>query len=53
MFLNSQVFVNEWFAGGISTPFGGVGKSGFGREKGQEALYNYVRTKNIAIRLTL
>ncbi|WP_254443372.1 aldehyde dehydrogenase family protein [Ruegeria arenilitoris] len=28
-----QVFVNEWFAGGISTPFG-VGKSGFGREKG-------------------
>ncbi|MQY43861.1 aldehyde dehydrogenase family protein [Epibacterium sp. SM1969] len=46
-----QVFVNEWFAGGISTPFGGVGKSGFGREKGLEALYNYVRTKNIAISL--
>lgn len=48
-----QVFVNQWFAGGIGTPFGGVGKSGFGREKGQEALYNYVRTKNIAIRLKL
>jgi aldehyde dehydrogenase (NAD+) len=46
-----QVFVNEWFAGGIATPFGGVGKSGFGREKGVEALYNYVRTKNIAISL--
>ncbi|MGP7795655.1 aldehyde dehydrogenase family protein [Sphingomonas sp. CLY1604] len=46
-----QVFINEWFAGGISTPFGGVGKSGFGREKGIEALYNYVRTKNVAIRL--
>lgn len=46
-----QIFVNEWFAGGISTPFGGVGKSGFGREKGLEALYNYVRTKNIAIAL--
>ncbi|ATG45499.1 aldehyde dehydrogenase (plasmid) [Phaeobacter piscinae] len=46
-----QVFVNEWFAGGISTPFGGIGKSGFGREKGLEALYNYVRTKNIAISL--
>lgn len=46
-----QVFVNEWFAGGIATPFGGVGKSGFGREKGLEALYNYVRTKNIAISL--
>lgn len=46
-----QVFVNEWFAGGIATPFGGVGKSGYGREKGLEALYNYVRTKNIAISL--
>jgi aldehyde dehydrogenase (NAD+) len=46
-----QVFVNEWFAGGIATPFGGVGKSGYGREKGLEALYNYVRTKNVAISL--
>lgn len=44
-----QVFVNQWYAGGISTPFGGVAKSGYGREKGVEALYNYVRTKNIAI----
>ncbi|MEM5500410.1 aldehyde dehydrogenase family protein [Ahrensia kielensis] len=48
---SGQVFVNEWFAGGIATPFGGIGKSGFGREKGLEALYNYVRTKNIAISL--
>ncbi|MDF0750887.1 aldehyde dehydrogenase family protein [Marinobacter sp. 71-i] len=47
-----QVFVNEWFAGGIETPFGGNGLSGYGREKGQEALYNYVRTKNVAIRIT-
>lgn len=46
-----QVFVNEWYAGGIETPFGGVGLSGFGREKGQEALYSYVRTKNVAIRV--
>ena len=46
-----QVFINEWYAGGMSTPFGGIGKSGFGREKGVEALYNYVRTKNIAIKL--
>lgn len=46
-----QVFVNEWFAGGIETPFGGTKSSGFGREKGQEALYNYVRTKNVAIRV--
>ncbi|MEE4119460.1 MAG: aldehyde dehydrogenase family protein, partial [Paracoccaceae bacterium] len=45
-----QVFVNEWFAGGVETPFGGYGKSGYGREKGREALWNYVRTKNVAIR---
>lgn len=47
-----QVFVNEWFAGGIETPFGGNRLSGYGREKGQEALYSYVRTKNIAIRVS-
>ncbi|WP_108814327.1 aldehyde dehydrogenase family protein [Loktanella sp. Alg231-35] len=47
-----QVFVNEWFAGGVETPFGGFGKSGYGREKGREALWNYVQTKNIAIRLS-
>lgn len=47
-----QVFINEWFAGGIETPFGGVGLSGFGREKGQEAIYSYVQTRNIGIRLT-
>ena len=46
-----QVFVNEWFAGGVETPFGGYGKSGYGREKGREALMNYVQTKNVAIRL--
>lgn len=47
-----QVFINEWFAGGIETPFGGNRLSGYGREKGQEALYNYVRTKNVAIRVS-
>lgn len=46
-----QVFVNEWYAGGVETPFGGYGKSGYGREKGREALWNYVQTKNIAMRL--
>ncbi len=46
-----QVFVNDWFAGGVETPFGGYGKSGYGREKGREALLNYVQTKNVAIRI--
>jgi len=44
-----QIFVNEWFAGGVETPFGGYGKSGYGREKGREALWNYIQTKNVAI----
>ena len=46
-----QIFINEWYAGGVETPFGGYGKSGYGREKGREALMNYVQTKNIAIRM--
>lgn len=46
-----QIFVNEWYAGGVETPFGGFGKSGYGREKGREALLNYVQTKNIAIKV--
>lgn len=44
-----QIFVNQWFAGGVETPFGGYGKSGYGREKGREALMNYVQTKNVAM----
>ena len=46
-----QIFINEWFAGGVETPFGGYGKSGYGREKGREALWNYVQTKNIAMKI--
>lgn len=45
-----QVYVNEWWAGGIETPFGGTKRSGYGREKGQEALLGYVQTKNVGIR---
>jgi len=44
-----QVYINEWFAGGVETPFGGYGKSGFGREKGQEALSNFTQTKNVCL----
>jgi len=46
-----QVYVNEWWAGGVETPFGGTKRSGYGREKGQEALLGYVQTKNVGIRL--
>ena len=46
-----QIFINEWYAGGVETPFGGYKQSGYGREKGREALMNYVQTKNIGIRI--
>ena len=46
-----QVFVNNFGAGGgVELPFGGVKKSGFGREKGFEALDHFTTTKTVAIR---
>lgn len=48
---SGQVFVNTYGAGGgVELPFGGIGESGFGREKGFEALVSYTRTKTVAIR---
>jgi len=46
-----QVFVNEYFAGGVETPFGGYKLSGYGREKGIEALHHYTQLKCVTIRL--
>ncbi|WP_346891815.1 aldehyde dehydrogenase family protein [uncultured Roseibium sp.] len=46
-----QIFINEYFAGGIEVPFGGNKKSGFGREKGIEGLKSYCKTKSIAARI--
>ena len=46
-----QVFVNDYGAGGgVELPFGGVGKSGHGREKGFEALYGFSTLKTVAVR---
>lgn len=47
-----QIYVNGWFVGGVETPFGGVKQSGYGREKGQEALDGYVQTRNVGIRIS-
>ncbi|WP_322867629.1 aldehyde dehydrogenase family protein [Aquicoccus sp. G2-2] len=44
-----QVFINNYGAGGgVELPFGGVGKSGHGREKGFEALYGLTVLKTVA-----
>ncbi|MDP2738179.1 MAG: aldehyde dehydrogenase family protein [Pseudorhodobacter sp.] len=44
-----QVFINNYGAGGgVELPFGGVGKSGHGREKGFEALYGFSCLKTVA-----
>ncbi|MGI6127916.1 MAG: aldehyde dehydrogenase family protein, partial [Planifilum sp.] len=46
-----QVFINTYGAGGgVEMPFGGYGKSGFGREKGLEALLHFTQLKNVLIR---
>jgi aldehyde dehydrogenase (NAD+)/betaine-aldehyde dehydrogenase len=46
-----QVFINQFFAGGVETPFGGVKQSGFGREKGLDALKSYYRVKCVTARI--
>lgn len=47
-----QVYINEYFAGGIEVPFGGNKQSGFGREKGLEGLKSYCKVKSIAARIS-
>ncbi|MEM1366346.1 MAG: aldehyde dehydrogenase family protein [Pseudomonadota bacterium] len=46
-----QVFINNYGAGGgVELPFGGVKKSGHGREKGFEAMYGFTQTKTVAVK---
>jgi len=46
-----QVYINTYGAGGgVELPFGGYKKSGYGREKGLEALASYTQVKNVCIR---
>ena len=48
---SGQVFINNYgAAGGVELPFGGVKSSGYGREKGFEALYGFTTLKTVAIK---
>jgi aldehyde dehydrogenase (NAD+) len=48
---SGQVFVNNYGAGGgVELPFGGVKSSGYGREKGFEALLGFTTLKTVAIK---
>lgn len=46
-----QVFINSYGAGGgVETPFGGYKRSGYGREKGKDALLEYTQVKSVSVR---
>jgi len=48
---SGQVFINNFGAGGgVELPFGGVKRSGHGREKGFEALFHFSTLKTVAVR---
>ncbi len=48
---SGQVFINNYGAGGgVELPFGGVKSSGYGREKGFEALYVFSVMKTVVVK---
>jgi aldehyde dehydrogenase (NAD+) len=46
-----QVYINSWSTQSVQMPFGGHKQSGYGREKGIEALSHYSHVKSISVRL--
>ena len=46
-----HVYINTWLSPMIETPFGGYKQSGYGREKGREALHYYTQVKCVTLQL--
>jgi aldehyde dehydrogenase (NAD+) len=46
-----SVWINGWYMGGVQAPTGGTKESGIGRERGLIGVRNFLRVKNVAIRL--
>jgi aldehyde dehydrogenase (NAD+) len=47
-----NVWVNTYRAAAAQAPFGGTKQSGYGRERGTEALASYTRVKNTMVELS-
>lgn len=50
--VSGTVWINTYRYSAAQAPFGGVKQSGYGRERGLEALDEYLRTKNVLIDLS-
>jgi len=46
---SGMVWVNTYRASAAQTPFGGTKESGFGRERGEDGLYEFLTTKNVMV----
>lgn len=48
---SGYIMINEYFAGGVESPFGGYRQSGYGRERGVPGLDNYTQLKTVVVRI--
>src|SRR5699024_2438529 len=46
------IWVNTYRNTAAQAPFGGIKSSGYGKERGQEAIYEYTNVKNVMINLS-
>jgi len=49
----SHITINGSGGFGIEVPFGGIGRSGYGREGGEEGLLQYTRVKSVYMGIDL